>query len=257
MGFCDNKLGQNTPFNHKFSASVAAKTSNPKNNAKGRKMRLLGVVAVAVLVIAIVFLAAVVYTPGNTSIETKQYDFKDFTSISAVNGFGIHITKGDEYSVNVTTSPNKQERVEISNIDGTLVINIKPGGNTFLPSPLKVEITMPDLEYIELSDGASATVYDFNLSHNFAAHLTGGSSLTMTGQALNLTINGQGGAIANLSEFPVNNVYVDLNGGSQCTVNTNGKIAGTINGGAKLSYIGNPTLEELEVSGGAIMQPAD
>lgn len=256
MGYCDVRLSQNMTFSQKFGVAVASQTTNSKNNVKGRKMRSLGLVAVAALAIAIVFFA-VIYTPGNTNIETIQYDFKDFTSVSAGNGFGIHITKGDEYSVNVTTSPNKQERVEISNIDGTLVINIKQGGNTFLPSPLKVEITMPDLENIELADGASATVYDFNLSHNFAAHLTGGSSLTMTGQALNLTINGQGGAIANLSEFPVNNVYVDLNGGSQCTVNTNGKIAGTINGGAKLSYIGNPTLEELEVSGGASLQPAD
>jgi hypothetical protein len=234
---------------------ITAETTNIKNNVKGKKIRVLGLVAVAVLAIAIVIIA-VMFTNNITNIQTQKYDLEDFTEISAGNGFNLQITKGNEYSINVTTASNRQDRVDIYTSGGTLIIKLKPG-LSFSASPLKAEITMPDLEKIQLSEGASATAHNFNLSHNFAAYLTGGSSLTMTGQALNLTVNGLGGANLNLSEFQVNNVNVDLNEGSQCTLNLNGRIAGTLSGGAKLTYIGNPALDELDISGGASMHQAD
>lgn len=234
---------------------IAAETTNSKNNVRGGRIRSLGLVAVAVLAIAIVIIA-VMFTNGTTNIQTQNYAFEDFTEISAGNGFNIQITKGNEYSINITTDTNRQDRVDIYKSGGTLIIKLKPG-LSFSASQLKAEITMPDLENIQLSEGASATIHNFNLSHNFAAYLTGGSSLTMTGQALNLTVNGLGGANLNLSEFQVTNVNVDLKEGSQCTVNLNGRMAGTLSGGAKLSYIGNPALGELDISGGASMQQAD
>ncbi len=235
--------------------NIATETTNSRNNVKGRRIRLLGLVAVAVLAI-VILIFAVMSTYGTTNIETQQYTFTDFADVSAGNGFNLQITKGNAYSINVTTDSNRQDRVDIYKSGGTLIIKLKPG-LSFSASPLKAEITMPDLENIQLSEGASATAHNFNLSHNFAAYLTGGSSLTMTGQALNLTVNGLGGANLNLSEFQVNDVNVDLREGSQCTVNLIGNMAGTLSSGAKLSYIGNPTLDELHISGGANMQQAD
>jgi hypothetical protein len=248
-------MGQNAPFCPKCDISVAAQTNNSKNNVKGRKTRSLGLVAVVLLAIAIVIFA-VMFTTGTANIETQQYTIKDFTDVSAGNGFSLQITRGNVYSINVTTDSNRQDRVDVSKSGGTLIIKLKPG-LSFSASQLKAEITMPDLENIQLSEGASATVHNFNLSHNFAAYLSGGSRLTMTGQALNLTVNGLGGANLNLSEFQVTDVNVDLREGSQCTLNLNGRIAGTISSGAKLSYIGNPTLDELDISGGASMQQID
>jgi hypothetical protein len=57
-----------------------------------------------------------------------------------------------------------------------------------------------------------------------------------------------------LSKYTVTNANVDLSGGSQAEINLIGRIDGNLSGGSHLFYSGNPTLGNINVSGGATIE---
>jgi hypothetical protein len=54
-----------------------------------------------------------------------------------------------------------------------------------------------------------------------------------------------------MQDFNVYNAHIDFSGGSQGTINANGRLDATLSGGSHLSYAGNPALGNIDISGGA------
>jgi hypothetical protein len=59
------------------------------------------------------------------------------------------------------------------------------------------------------------------------------------------------GSQFDFSKFSAQDVTANLSGGSQATVNVNGSLNADLSGGSQLTYIGDPTLENVETSGGS------
>jgi hypothetical protein len=76
----------------------------------------------------------------------------------------------------------------------------------------------------------------------------------MKGQANDITVNASGGSQLNLSNFASRNANVDLSGGSQAQIDASGRIDANLSGGSHLFYSGNPTLGNINVSGGATIE---
>ncbi len=193
---------------------------------------------------------------GSGNLQTKEVALSDFSAVDASHGFNVVITQGSNYSIRITTDDNIQQYVDVQKNGDTLELGIKP--MTWVSTTtLKAEITMPDLTVVELSGGAKANAANFSLTHNFQSNLSGGSSLTMSGQATDLIATGSGGANMHFQEFKVHNANLDLSGGSQATVNLDGTLSGDLSGGARLFYKGNPTLGDINTSGGATINKID
>ena len=75
----------------------------------------------------------------------------------------------------------------------------------------------------------------------------------MGGAARDLMISTSGGSQLDLSGFHVANANVDMSGGSQATVNLDGGLDATLSGGSRLFYVGNPTMGDINTSGGSII----
>ena len=101
-------------------------------------------------------------------------------------------------------------------------------------STLQAEITMPELTGLELS---------------------GGSHVSVSGAGVDIAIDASGGSGADLASFTVVNSNVDASGGSQVTVNVSGTLNVDANGGSQVYYLGNPTLGDIDTSGGAQVLP--
>jgi hypothetical protein len=99
------------------------------------------------------------------------------------------------------------------------------------------------------------TVVGFVLSHDFRVELSGGSSLGMHGTANDLVAISSGGSSLDLSDFAVNNTQIEFSGGSQGTINLSGRLDANLSGGSRLFYIGNPTLGDINTSGGSTISP--
>ncbi len=131
---------------------------------------------------------------------------------------------------------------------------------------------MPELYELELSGGTHGTIEGFSSSHEFVAELSGGSSLSgdfttsgdaqftlsggshlirLDGAANDLRISASSGSSLGLSDFYVHDASVNLSGGSHATINLDGRLDADLSGGSHLLYIGDPTMGDIDTSGGS------
>jgi len=190
---------------------------------------------------------------GSGHPVTQNQPFSDFTSVSVSSGFAFAITQASSFSVKTTTDDNLQNYVQVSKSGSTLTVELKPG-YSITTSALSVEISMPSLRRLDLSSGAHGSAMGFVSSNNFELDASGGSRVVMQGQANDLTANASDGSQLNLSDFTVRNANVNLSGGSQAEINASDRLDCNLSGGSHLFYSGNPTLGNINVSGGATIE---
>jgi hypothetical protein len=101
---------------------------------------------------------------------------------------------------------------------------------------------------IELS-GASGVTGNIKAEENAAFHLAGASKLKLEGSAKDITIDGSGASHAELYNFPIHNANVKLSGASHGAINLDGKLDVKLSGASKLTYVGNPVMGSVDVTG--------
>ena len=185
----------------KCGTPVASQMSSQPVRYQDRSMIYLTVgiiAAVAAVVIIIAALIAVGLIPGGPvgpiigsgNVQTQQIIHSDFTAIQVSSGFNVQIIQSSNYSIKVTADDNILKYILVDKTDSTLTIRLKPGIG-FTTTTLKAEISMPDLKTAQLSGGVIGKAQGFTIAHDFTANLSGGSRLTMTGQASNLMLQHQ------------------------------------------------------------------
>ena len=214
-------------------------------------------VVVIVLVLGIAFIPQFLgqWSPlgrivGSGHVVTQNRPFSDFSSVSVSSGFEFVIEQSNSFNVTTVTDDNIQSYIQVSKLGDTLSVGLKPGyGVTTLT--LRVEISMPSLGRLELSGGSHGSATGFISTNNFQLDASGGSRVQMLGRAGDLKVSASGGSQMNLFNFAVRDANVELSGGSQAEVNISGRLDANLSGGSRLTYSGNPTLGNINVSGGS------
>ena len=200
-----------------------------------------------VVLIGVLILSGVILVDSG-KLQTQQKNLSDFTIINIQSGFQAQISQGDSYSVSITADNNVINRIDVNQSGNTLTIGLQLV-SIFNMGTLKAQITMPDLQEIHLSGGASANVSGFQLTHELLVSGQGGSRLQMDGQASNLLVSCTGGSNLELSRFEVNNATINMDGGSTGKINVTGLLNADLSSGSILTYTGNPTLGNIVTSG--------
>lgn len=233
---------------------------------------------IATVVVAAVFLG--LWKPfgqvvGSGIIETKNWDITGFTIVEVGWGFEVKVSQSDSFGTSIRADNNMFDYIEISQSGDILTIGLKWGYN-YRNVTLKAEVTLPILSELEFSGGTHGIVEEFTSSYNFILELSGGSHFSgnfttsanaqftlsggshlieLEGAANYLTISGSGGSQLDLSHFPVHDANVNLDGGSQATINLDGRLSGDLSGCSHLKYLGSPTSVDVNTSGGSIVNP--
>jgi hypothetical protein len=265
MGYCSKcgtKIDDNMLYCPKCGTQIAKmqpihqpKTRKPMNQTR---IYLLVGLFIAIIIVASIFISLIgfglldntSFRIGSGHLETHSYNFSDFKSIEISSGFNIQITQSNNYSINVTADDNLFDYILVDATGDTLSIKLRPGMG-FQNTALKAEIEMPNLQTFQAAGGVISNIKNFVLDKDLTIDVSGGSRITMTGQANNITVIEAGGSNSDLSDFKVHNVQVDFSGGSQGTVNLDGKLDATLSGGSRLNYKGNPTMGIIDTSGGS------
>jgi hypothetical protein len=166
---------------------------------------------------------------GSGNVVTQEMAITGFDKVDASHGFNVDISQGDEFSVVIRIDDNFSEHLRVEKVGSTLKLGLVQN-RSFSNATLQAEVTMPELIGLELS---------------------GGSQVTVSGSGDDLTVDASGGSGADLSSFPVVNANVDASGGSQVTVNASGTLNVDASGGSQVYYLGDPTLGNIDTSGGA------
>ena len=145
------------------------------------------------------------------------------------------------------------DHIEVTKSGNTLRIGLRIG-YTYDSLTLKAIITMPDLQELQFSGGTHGVVGGFSSSHDFVLELSGGSHIVLQGEANDLRISASEGSHLELSDFQVHDANVNLSGGSRATINLDGILDANLSGGSHLFYIGEPSMGNIQTSGGSSVQ---
>ena len=226
------------------------------------------VLGVAIVVVAGVVVAFIWSGVGNLKTETKQ--FSDFMKLDVSSGFQVDITQSNTYKVVITAGERIIDKIEVSKSGDTLNIRLQPG-TVFGSSTLKAEISMPVLNGVTLSGGTRGTSSGFNATEEFTVELTGASAFesdnfvvsdisvdisgastfSAQGTGNDLVAVVSGASNLSFSNFHVNDAKVELSGASHVTVYVAGRLDVSASGLSSLQYLGNPTLGNINTSGGS------
>jgi hypothetical protein len=236
--------------------------------------------------------AAVTNTGEMTSWE---FDFADFTRLSISHAFIVDVQQSDEYRVNVRVDRAVFEYLVVETRGDTLYIGLERG-NTYLNTTQEATITLPALKELTLSGASQADVglftgassLDMNLSGasraavvtdsldeanftlsggsrvagslgaaDFTLKLSGSSSANLDGSTSQLGIDASAGSTADLRDLPCRTVSLDLSGASTAFINVSDRIDAKLSGASVVTYLGNPKLGHLDISGASTMREAN
>jgi hypothetical protein len=208
----------------------------------------INLLIVFIAVVMVITSLGCIITTGSKNLVTAERSFTDFTAIDAENGFHVYVIPGSEYRITITTDDNVMERVTVSKSGKTLFIGLKPGSYEDLT--LRANITMPELEEADFSGGSHLTGEGFNVTE-MTLILGGGSHATMAGSVADLTATADGGSHLKLKNFQIQDADITLRGGSWATISIEGTLDASLTGGSHLNYYGNPTMGDIQTSGGS------
>lgn len=117
-------------------------------------------------------------TEANGKVETRTFDYSDFTAIEVEDAFDVEITYAETYSITVSGAERVMDRLEVSKTGDTLKIEL--GGWEwfwFWNSSPKAVITLPDLRRLDMGGASEGFVRGFNSTNDFALEVNGASNL--------------------------------------------------------------------------------
>ena len=233
--------------------------------------RVLISLIVVFFVLSSIFTGCGSETTGSGKLTTGSYEFTGFTMIEAEKGFELTIKQSQSYKIEITTDNNIRKYLDVNKTGNILKIGLS-GGHIDLTT-LRVALSMPGLEGINLSGGASATITGFNSDKFFSVTLNGGSILTgdivsgdagfgisggsivkLTGSGGDLMVRSSDDSEIILDEFPVLNADINIDGGGKAFFNIHGRLDTVLTGRSELYYTGEPVMGNINVSGGSVLE---
>lgn len=240
-----------------------------------KRFRLVGVVAVALAGLMILSACTVLggMTRGSGTVVTEEYDFTDFDEVSLGYAFDGTITQGDTYSVIVRIDDNLVDKLVVEQNGNRLNIGLEPN-SLVNQATMEVDITLPDLTWLEASGASQAQLTGLTTDGDFTAHASGASrihgdiaagdldleasgasTIALAGTAADVRAGASGASTIDLEELTAANADANASGASNITVNTGGTLNADASGASNVHYLGNPTLGNIDESGGSNVDP--
>jgi hypothetical protein len=205
---------------------------------------------------------------GSGNVVTQEELISDFDKVDINSAFDAEINQGDAFKVIIRVDDNLVEHLQVEKQGSTLKIGLKPGISLVTDATLEAEISMPELTGIELSGASHGTIAGFNSTKKLSVDLSGSSSLkgdieagetnfdasgssdaVLTGSGGNLKLDASGSSDVNLGDFLVADADLDVSGASSVIVNPRGTLDVKVSGASNVTYLGNPTLGNIDSSG--------
>lgn len=227
------------------------------------------------LLLSLMFCSSMAYAQKTASgnVTQQERNVGTFSKIEAGSAFTLILEQGPESKVIVETDDNYQDKIE------TVVkaewLNISSLG-TRNPSALKVRITSPVIEEINMYGAAKlssvgtikANQLRLELSGASKATLTldvqaliteisGASKVTLTGQATKHDAEMSGAINLNALGLTTTTTSIELSGASKATINSTNKINADLSGASSLSYYDDGKLNRISKSGNYEIVPTN
>ncbi len=183
---------------------------------------------------------------GSGNVITEKREVSEFNAIEVGGVFVVEITAQKEYGIEIETDDNLQQFIK-TDFDGE-TLKIETERKLSPSSPIKIIISAPDIENLNISGASKVSVVNLN-NESLNVDLSGASKLSCAGQTNNLTIDLSGASNLDGENLKSENVSVEASGASKATVSVKTDFKADLSGASKVIYFGNPANIEKKTSG--------
>jgi hypothetical protein len=120
---------------------------------------------------------------GSGNIETREFDFSDFTKVEIGSAFDFEISRSDSYGISITADDNLFENIQVTKEGKTLKIGIASRIALitivdFGTTARKAVIRMPQLTGLDISGASQGIVSGFESTEELEVDVSGASELS-------------------------------------------------------------------------------
>lgn len=177
---------------------------------------------------------------GSGKLEVRDMTpVNSFTSVDVDGVCDINITEGTDCEVIVTADDNIYEFITIRESGGRLYVELDSQGFSLSNYTFEVEVTMPELNLIDIDGVIDCDLRNFNISNNLIINVDGCNDVNtyMASMTGDLTLYTDGANDVDLFGLIVTgNGNLDINGVENVKVDISGNITGSISGVSNLEY---------------------
>ena len=187
---------------------------------------------------------------GQTASEVR--DINGFHALDVGGVFQVEVIAGGEYSVEVEADDNLLHLIETEVRRG--VLHIKTERKLSSGNPLRIRISAPDIDALDVSGAANVTLANVkNAGLNVDA--SGASKIKIDGQTAKLMVDVSGATKIDAESLAAEHATVDASGASHVTVQVDGQLKTHASGASRIDYSGTPTDVIKKTSGAASVSP--
>jgi hypothetical protein len=207
-------------------------------------------------------------------LVTVEPEASGFDRLEIGHAFRVTVTQGDEFSVVIRIDDNLEQYLQVEQNGDTLTIDLDDEiGLGLFSATLEADVTMPTFSSIDASGASEVTLVGFTLDADTALDasgasrfdgqleaprlnltLSGASAAELHGSADSLRVDASGASTADLAQFPVTDADVLVSGASNASVDVSGTLQVEASGASHVSYSGDPTLGDVNVSGASSVE---
>jgi len=203
---------------------------------------------------------------GNGVVNSETRHVVSFTKVKSAGNFEVYITRGNSVEVIVEAEQTILPHIETTVSGNTLLIDI-PGWNTVINHrPMKIFVTTPALDGLQLSgsgfidaeyfeaemmeifiSGSGSIVADVNAEF-VEARMSGSGMITLKGNADNAKYNISGSGNIQSNNLASKNCQTSISGSGNIRVFAVETLYASISGSGNVYYKGNPKID-VHISG--------
>jgi len=205
---------------------------------------------------------------GNGNITTRSIQTSDYAHVKVVGSMDVHLERGAEGNISVTTDDNVHEYLEIMVEGGDLVIKTKKNVSIRTKKGIHVTVPFQDLSEVSLvgsgdidsKDTIKANELELSVTgsgdiilavetSNLNAKVTGSGDLELSGRTTNLEVKVSGSGDFDGDRLTSENTEAYVSGSGDARVHASNNLKARVNGSGDISYKGNPAKVDKKVVG--------
>lgn len=189
---------------------------------------------------------------GSGNVSNERRDLSGFHAIDVGGVYQVEVTAQKDFSVEIEGDDNLLSLVETRVENGTLYIESE---QRIAPkSSIKVRISAPNIDDLDVSGAAGVTVNDLN-NKQLTIDSSGASRITVGGKTTKLSVDVSGATRVDAEKLTADDANVDASGASNVVLTVNGNLTADASGASHISYAGSPKDVKKNTSGAGNVSP--
>ena len=214
---------------------------------------------------------------GNGNIKTREHTVGSFKNVEVSGAIDLYVAQGDTKPVTIETDENLLQYIEVVQEGERIVIKSREGYNLRPTSKIKVYVTSPVYNDIDVSGASNITgqtkivnkenikmdvsgAGDINMDVNapaIHAEVSGAGTVNLKGETKTFDLTLTGAAKAHCYELLSENTKVEISGAGDADVFASVKLDAEVSGAGSVTYKGGATNVAQQVSGAGSVKKAD